>query len=261
MFPLKRQAVLPSGGKPDILALDKTGRPVVVEVKRSVERTQLSQALEYAGWARDTSLDELAGLFESGSDAFFQQWQEFTESGSPVVVNPQVRVLLVARDVHPRTGDALRFLTDNNVPVRVVSVVVYQDERGKKLIDVKVLFGPHEPFASAAATGSSAGGAPAKTTYTVNGEPVRIVHLVNAGLIAPGTTIQLTSNSVTTQAEITEDGSIALKDQEFPFPTTAARQVVPYPVDGWVKWRIAETGATLADLRAEFLSGQPSNVG
>ena len=124
-------------------------------------------------------------------------------------MNPQVRVLLVARDVHPRTGDALRFLTDNNVPVRVVSVVVYQDEGGKKLIDVKTLFGPHEPFASAAATGSSAGGVTAKITYTVNGEPVRIVHLVNAGIIAPGTTIQLTANGVTTQAEITEDGSIA----------------------------------------------------
>ena len=64
VFPLRRQAVLPNGGKPDLLVLDKTGRPVVVEVKRSVERTQLSQALEYAGRAWDMSLDELAGLFE-----------------------------------------------------------------------------------------------------------------------------------------------------------------------------------------------------
>ncbi len=50
LFPLRRQAVLPGGGLPDILALDKAGRVVVVEVKRDVDRRQLSQALEYAGW-------------------------------------------------------------------------------------------------------------------------------------------------------------------------------------------------------------------
>ena len=41
------------------MALDKTGRVVVFEVKRDVDRRQLAQCLEYAGWARTTNLDEL----------------------------------------------------------------------------------------------------------------------------------------------------------------------------------------------------------
>jgi hypothetical protein len=63
LFPLCRQPSLPSGGKPDIFALDSLGRVWVIEVKRDVDRQQLSQALEYAGWARSTNLDELAKWF------------------------------------------------------------------------------------------------------------------------------------------------------------------------------------------------------
>lgn len=71
LFPLCRQASLPGGGKPDILALDSVGRVWVIEVKRDVDRYQLSQALEYARWARSTNLDELAALYPSGVTAFF----------------------------------------------------------------------------------------------------------------------------------------------------------------------------------------------
>jgi hypothetical protein len=73
LFPLCRQAALPGGGKPDILALDSVGRVWVIEVKRDVDRHQLSQALEYAGWARSTNLDELAALYPSGVAAFFRE--------------------------------------------------------------------------------------------------------------------------------------------------------------------------------------------
>lgn len=41
LFPLKRQAVLPNGGQPDLVALDKQGRVIVIEVKRDIERKQL----------------------------------------------------------------------------------------------------------------------------------------------------------------------------------------------------------------------------
>jgi hypothetical protein len=46
--------------------LDPCGRVVVIEVKRDVDRNQLAQALEYAGWATAISLDEFARLFHGG---------------------------------------------------------------------------------------------------------------------------------------------------------------------------------------------------
>ena len=79
LYPIARQAKLPSGGIPDVVALDKSGRVVVFEVKRDIDRKQLAQCLEYAGWARQTSLDELAGMYHGGSSAFWEGWQEFTE--------------------------------------------------------------------------------------------------------------------------------------------------------------------------------------
>ena len=56
LFRVARQAHLPHVGIPDILALDETGRIVVIEVKRDVDRQLLSQSLEYAGWARESNL-------------------------------------------------------------------------------------------------------------------------------------------------------------------------------------------------------------
>jgi len=81
-----RQVILPAGGKPDVLALDATGRVVVIEVKRDVDRGQLAQTLDYAGWARNTNLDELAGMYHGGAAAFWDDWREFTDSASPVLV-------------------------------------------------------------------------------------------------------------------------------------------------------------------------------
>src|SRR5256885_124314 len=51
LFSVKRQPAISSGGRPDAVLLDKTGRVVVVEIKRDIQRQQLSQCLEYAGWA------------------------------------------------------------------------------------------------------------------------------------------------------------------------------------------------------------------
>ena len=70
LFPVARQAPIAGGGRPDMVALDEEGHVAVIEVKRDVDRNQLAQCLEYAGWARSTSLDELANLYHGGAEAF-----------------------------------------------------------------------------------------------------------------------------------------------------------------------------------------------
>ena len=53
LFRIARQPVaLNIGGRPDVVALDGDARVVVVEIKRDVDRSQLAQCLEYAGWGR-----------------------------------------------------------------------------------------------------------------------------------------------------------------------------------------------------------------
>ena len=88
LFPIRRQPTLRQGGRPDIVALDRDARVVVIEVKRDVDRSQLAQCLEYAGWARRTNLDELAQMYRHGAERFFSDWQMFTGSDVPAIVNP-----------------------------------------------------------------------------------------------------------------------------------------------------------------------------
>lgn len=153
LFPVARQAHIAGGGVPDILALDEAGRVMVIEVKRDIDRGQLAQCLEYAGWARLTNLDELASLYDSGSadhkgvEAFFRDWQDFTETATPRTINPQPKLLLVARDFEGRTRSALDFLRENSLPVMVIPVTVYQDASGRRVIDVEA---DHEPVLSTA---------------------------------------------------------------------------------------------------------------
>jgi hypothetical protein len=91
LFAIARQPQVTGGGKPDIVALDHDGRVVVIEVKRDIDRGQLAQCLEYAGWGRTTGLDELSGLYHLGREAFFRDWQEFTGSATPSVINRSPR--------------------------------------------------------------------------------------------------------------------------------------------------------------------------
>jgi hypothetical protein len=156
LFPVARQATLPGGGRADVLALDEQGRVVVVEIKRDVDRNQLAQCLEYAGWARSTNLDELARLYHAGPEAFFADWQQFTDTATPVMVNRSPKVVLVARTFEGRTRSALDFLRENGLPVSLVTVTVYRDATGRQFIDAEIEAAP-EATASGGAQAERAG--------------------------------------------------------------------------------------------------------
>jgi hypothetical protein len=249
LFPLCRQAALPGGGRPDILALDSRGSVWVLEVKRDVDRGQLSQALEYAGWARGTSLDEIAGLYADGVSAFFRDWLEFTGSSTPVVVNRAPELLLIARDIHARTRDAMRFLADNGLPVTVVPVSLYEDDDGRRLVDIE----RESEVTSAGAPDRGAGGQ-TQETYMIDGRMIRIADLIEAGLISAGTEIELATRKKSARAVVTAEGTIKIGEHSYPTPSAAGKLVVGHSVDGWVTWRVPTKGnRTLADLRLELL--------
>lgn len=120
LFRVARQAKLPGGGVRDVIALDSVGRVVVIEVKCDVDPVQLAQALEYAGWARSTNLDELAGMYHGGPEFFLEDWREFTSTPTPQRVQRDPRLVLVARSFDGRTRRALAFLVQHGLPVQVL---------------------------------------------------------------------------------------------------------------------------------------------
>ena len=252
LFPVARQPTLSNGLRPDIVALDDKGHVHVIEVKRDIARTQLAQCLEYAGWALDTSLDELAAMFQDGgAKAFFDAWVEFTDTNSPLLVQKPPQLVLVARDFDRRTDAALRYLAENGLPITVLGVTVYQDQEARRFVDIDA---DHEPEIPPSGGGDS--GVDGPKVHHIDGHPVVVTDLLEAGLIEPDTPLTWTRPRIgeTYNAQVLSTGAIRLGDgRTYSSPSLAAREaagIVAY--NGWNAWKVPD-GQTLAQLRTELL--------
>jgi len=255
LFAVGRQAKISGGGIPDIVALDSAGRVVVIEIKRNVDRTQLSQCLEYAGWARQASLDELAGIYHSGEAAFFSDWREFTGTESPMVLNRLPRLVLVARSFHGRTESALHFLTDNGVPVKVITVVFYEDSAGARIADVNngadtlVSTSPPDPSKPDML---ATGGVRAKAYIGVT-----LTDLLEANLIHPGELIEWIRPQVGEhhRARIEPGGLVVVESGgSYASLSMAADSLSGGSHNGWDVWKAPRLGGLrMTELRQQFL--------
>ena len=259
LFLVARQARIFGGGIPDILALDEAGRVVVIEIKRDIDRAQLAQCLEYAGWARLTSLDEIASLYKrtdqglehQGVEAFFRDWQDFTETTTPITINPQPRLFLIAREFEGRTRSALDFLKENSLPVIVIPVTIYQDRDGRRIIDIE---SETETLLHATSTPT-----PNPQPVTVNGRRVTVSDLIEAGLLEPDEDVEWVRPRLGEHytARIQADGSFLLPDQSvYQSPSVAAiRAANLVSADGWFAWRVIRLGGTrLDELRRQYVA-------
>lgn len=263
LFPIARQPRIAGGGIPDIVALDESGRVVVIEVKRDIDRSQLAQCLEYAGWARLTNLDEVSGLYERaaahrGPEAFFRDWQDFTESSTPVTINPQPRLYLIARDFEGRTRSALDFLKENSLPVTVIPVTIYEDPSGRRIVNIEADHEPTVPGATTTAAGPVA--------ITANGRRVTVADLIAADLVEADEPVEFVRPRLGQHytATIAADGSFTLPDgtthQSPSAAAMAAADLVSY--DGWYAWRLPRLGGTkLHELRDRYVTETDGDPG
>ncbi|WP_420611898.1 hypothetical protein [Candidatus Spongiisocius sp.] len=250
LFPVARQRNISGGLRPDIVTLDEDGYVHVIEVKRDIARDQLAQCLEYAGWALDTSLDELAAMFHDGEDAFFEAWTEFTDSDSPQLVQQPPRLVLVARDFDDRTGAALRYLAENGLPITVLRVTVYQDRDNRRFVDVDA---DHEPEVHQ--DGSGDGSRAGRNRHMLKGRSVVVKDLLDEGLIAADTPLTWTrpQKEKSYTARVLDTGDIKLDDGRiYSSPSRAACEAAGTAVNGWRVWK-TPSGRTLLDLRSELL--------
>lgn len=253
LFPVRRQAPIAGGGYPDIVALDSTGAVVVIEVKRSVDRSQLAQCLEYAGWARTTSLDELAGFYHGGPAKFWADWMAFTGSEQPRLVNRAPRLIIVARSLDDRTGSAVEFLRTNGVPITVLRMGMFEDAAGRRFLDAEL-----EGDSAVRATST-----PARTPTLPRSRAVfsvSVADLVGAGLLQPGETLEWPRPrlGVVLTCTVEADGTLRLPNgASYGAPSTAATHAAGGgSFDGWECWVSPTAQATLKAHRERFLALQ-----
>lgn len=253
LFPVARQAQLGGGLIADVVALDSEGHVHVIEVKRDIDRRQLAQCLEYAGWARQTSLDEVARMFHGGTDEFFVSWSEFTETSGPRLIRQPPQLVLVARDFDERTDSALAFLTENNLPVTVLKVSMFEDDAHRRFVEIDADYDLEIVAVSEPGTPS---GRNKPTRYEINGQPVQISDLLDAGLLTPEQELIWARPRIGTTytAIVTAEGALRLQSgAAYSSPSRAAREAAGVPaVDGWEAWR-TEDGLSLVALRKRLL--------
>jgi hypothetical protein len=136
LFRVRRQAPLDGGGRPAVVALDPDGSIVVVHARRQIDRTGLAECLEYAGWARAASMDELAALYWRGESEFWGDWQGFLGHAAARQLKPTPRLFLATGDFTSRAQSTFEFLVDNGLPVKVLKATVYESADGRRVLDV-----------------------------------------------------------------------------------------------------------------------------
>lgn len=251
LFPVARQPTLAGGGRPDLLAIDTTGRVVVIEVKRDVDRSQLAQCLEYAGWARTTNLQELANLYHLGSAKFFEDWQSFTSTATPRLLQDAPRLILVARSFDPRTEAAIALLEGNDFPLTRIPVVFYEDSNGDRIVDVG--FTETQPGLAQTATPVVTVG---KTHYAARPLPASLADLLEAKILHEDEPIVWRRPQVghTHQAVVTANGEIKLSDGRLFSSLSAACDLLGGgSFNGWECWAVPRLGGVrIGALRSEL---------
>lgn len=192
-------------------------------------------------------------MFHGGTEAFFSAWAEFTETDSPRLVQRPPQLVLVARDFDGRTDAALSYLTENDMPITVLRVTVYEDQDGRRFVDVGA---DHELELPSKSEGPGTPASPRR--FEIDGRRIAVSDLLDAGLVEAETPLIWTRPRVgaTYQARVLPSGQIALEDSRaFASPSRAAVEAAGIPAyDGWHAWVIPD-GRSLSDLRTELLDG------
>ena len=141
-------------------------------------------------------------------------------------------------------------MVDNNLPVTLVRVSVYEDESDRRFVDVE---GEFEPELSTAVQSLEP-----TVTHLHRGRRVRLADLVEAGLLVPGDSLVWDRLRLgeSYRATVTKNGALQLEDgRTFASPSRAAMEAAGVgSYDGWWAWRVVRLNSeVLKDVRTCFV--------
>ncbi|ADG73517.1 conserved hypothetical protein [Cellulomonas flavigena DSM 20109] len=142
LFVVRARGASDRADLPELLALDATGRPVVVDVAQVLDDDAIVAALRHGGAAARMTTADLARAYHADPGRFaadFAAFRELVPFGA-VSASPRrgVRLLLLCSEVAAEATDTLGFLRGSEHQVDVLQVgVVRGDER--RLLEVSPL--------------------------------------------------------------------------------------------------------------------------
>ncbi len=136
---ISRQAHTAWGSRLDLLAIDREGNLVIVELKRDQTlRDTVAQAIEYAAWAATLSYDqvrELASRHFGSEDALEDRFQERFGAELPETLNQAQRILVVAPTIDEVTETVVNYLAEAfKMPINAVGFDVFGEPGNLTLV-------------------------------------------------------------------------------------------------------------------------------
>jgi len=122
----------------DLLAIDRDGTLVIIELKRDkTPREVVAQTLDYASWVQGLSYDQISEIYaeKHGGQKFEVGYSEAFGSSAPESINESHRMIVVASELDASTERILNYLNDNYaVPINIVFFRYIKDNDNEYLI-------------------------------------------------------------------------------------------------------------------------------
>ena len=140
---VSKELRLPSGRRLDLLAVDKQGELVIIELKRDDSGSDVEwQAIKYASYCSSFSQNEIYHYFAeylgtNDEDAELQI-ETFIDN-EPEDINKSQRILLVAKEFHSEVISAVFWLREAEINVVCVRLTPHLDSDGTLYINPEVI--------------------------------------------------------------------------------------------------------------------------
>jgi len=132
---LGRQVPTAYGKYIDLLAVDRNGNLVIIELKRDrTPRDVVAQALDYASWVRDLSADEIAAIHQAYTTKFgiegtlYARFQaKFGIELDEERLNESHKLVIVASELDASTDRIVNYLSDSQIPINALFFKTFSD--------------------------------------------------------------------------------------------------------------------------------------
>lgn len=140
---ISKELILPSGRRLDLLAVDKEGALVVIELKRDNSGSDVEwQAIKYASYCSSFSYDEIYKHFAEylGTDGDDAQVKiEGFINCEPEDLNQRQRIILVAKKFHSEVISAVLWLRESEIDIECIRLTPYFDQKGELFINPEII--------------------------------------------------------------------------------------------------------------------------
>jgi hypothetical protein len=133
-----RQVLTDYGKLIDLLAIDREGKLVVIELKKDkTPRDVVAQVLDYGSWIRGLEDDDIAEIFVTFRKKYFSDaeplsldkafFEKFNTQELPESLNESHELLIVAAHLDDSTERIINYLTDNGFAINAVFFRFFKD--------------------------------------------------------------------------------------------------------------------------------------